>query len=161
MTIAFIAIGKVAEAVGIKILPFLEFTLQNIKEGLSVKGKLRINSEASIFQCISSLAIAVGPALTKHMHETLDFMFQGGISSALIQALFDLSKNIPPLANSIRGIFYSSKFKVRLLNLLSMILVGHPYQHPGVPNRASPNVHPKDGTLVYNSLIKNIGYRNK
>jgi FKBP12-rapamycin complex-associated protein len=133
------AIGKVAEAMGIKILPFLELTLQNIKEGLSVKGKFRTNSEGSIFQCISSLSIAVGPALTKHMHDTLDFMFQGGISSALIQALFDLSKHIPPLANSIR---------VRLLNLLSMILVGHPYQHPGAPNRVPPAIQPKDGTLV-------------
>ena len=88
---------------GIKILPFLELTLQNIKEGLSVKGKMRSQIESPIFQCISSLAIAVGPALTKYMHETLDFMFHGGISSSLIRALFDLSLHIPPLASSIRG----------------------------------------------------------
>lgn len=29
-----------------------------------------------------------------------------------------------------------------------MILVGHPYQHPGAPSRVSPAIHPKDGTLV-------------
>jgi FKBP12-rapamycin complex-associated protein len=49
------------------------------------------------------LAVAVGPALTKHMHEILDFMFSGGISSSLVQALVDLSINIPPLAGTIQG----------------------------------------------------------
>jgi FKBP12-rapamycin complex-associated protein len=88
------------------------------------------------------LAVAVGPALTKHMHEILDFMFSGGISSSLVQALIDLSINIPPLAATIQGklIFELSHSShelhpVRLLNLLSIILVGHSYHHPGAPHR--------------------------
>jgi hypothetical protein len=35
---AFVAIGKVAEAMGVRILPFLDLALQAIKEGLSTKG---------------------------------------------------------------------------------------------------------------------------
>jgi hypothetical protein len=32
-----VAIGKLAEAMGSKILPYLDVVLQNIKEGLSIK----------------------------------------------------------------------------------------------------------------------------
>ena len=92
-----------AEAMGSKILPYLDLTLTSIKEGLSIKGRARNGFEVQIFQCISSLSIAVGPALTKHMHEILDFMFSGGISSSLVQALVDLSAYIPPLSNTIQG----------------------------------------------------------
>jgi FKBP12-rapamycin complex-associated protein len=81
----------------------------------------------------------VGPALTKHMHEILDFMFSGGISASLIQALMDLSQHIPPLASTIQE---------RLLNLLSVLLVGHTYQHPGAPNMHS-HQYSKEGVRVF------------
>ncbi|KAI8819891.1 armadillo-type protein [Fimicolochytrium jonesii] len=124
----FVAIGKVAIAVGSSISPYLDSTLQNIKEGLSVKGKGRLVTEAPIYQCISMLAQAVGPALTKYMHELLEQMFAGGLSEPLRQALVDLSIYIPPLLSTIQE---------KLLNLLSMILSGQPYRHPGAPSRTA------------------------
>ncbi|RKO90751.1 armadillo-type protein, partial [Blyttiomyces helicus] len=126
--LAFIAVGKVAIAVGSSMSPYLDATLQNIKEGLSVKGKNRAQTEAPIFSCISMLAIAVGPALTKYMHELLDQIFAAGLTEPLRQALTDLSTNIPPLLPAIQE---------RLLNLLSMIICGQMYRHPGAPNRST------------------------
>jgi serine/threonine-protein kinase mTOR len=63
----------------------------------------RGGSEAPIFQCIGMLARAVGPALTKHMHDLLDSMFACGLSEPLRQALTDLATNIPPLLPIIQG----------------------------------------------------------
>ncbi|KAJ3083694.1 phosphatidylinositol kinase- protein kinase tor1, partial [Quaeritorhiza haematococci] len=123
---AFLAIGKVAIAVGSNMGPYLDPVLQNIREGLSVKSRGRSGTEAHIFQCISMLATAVGPALTKYMHELLDQMFLAGLTEPLRQALVDLSNYIPPLLPTIQE---------RLLNMLSMILCGQPYRHPGSPYR--------------------------
>ncbi|KNC98625.1 uncharacterized protein SPPG_06307 [Spizellomyces punctatus DAOM BR117] len=133
---AFIAIGKVAIAVGSSIGPYLDGTLQNIKDGLNIKGRGRVTHEAPIFQCISMLAQAVGPALTKYMHDLLEQMFSGGLSEPLRQALVDLSVYIPPLLSIIQE---------RLLNLLSMILCGQPYRHPGSPARTTQT--PLTGTM--------------
>ncbi len=59
--------------------------------------------EPSLFQCISMLAIAVGPMLTKYIHEILDFMLSSGLSESLCQALVDLVTHIPPLLPTIQG----------------------------------------------------------
>ena len=58
------------------------------------------------------LARAVGPALTKYMHDLLSQIFQTGLSESLHQALVDLSVYIPPLLPTIQGKFYffSPKF---------------------------------------------------
>ncbi|KAJ3290058.1 phosphatidylinositol kinase- protein kinase tor1 [Borealophlyctis nickersoniae] len=125
---AFVAIGGVAIAIGSSMGPFLNAIVQNVKDGLVTKGKNRVMNDAPVFQCISMLATAVGPALTKHMHELLDQMFATGLSEPLRQALVDLSVHIPPLLPAIQE---------RLLNLLSIILCGVPYRHPGAPHRLS------------------------
>lgn len=49
------------------------------------------------------LATAVGQALTKHMHELLDLMFNCGLSEPLVQALSKLAEHIPPLLMTIQG----------------------------------------------------------
>ncbi|KAI8836345.1 armadillo-type protein [Chytridium lagenaria] len=124
---AFIAIGKVAMAVGSNITPYLDNILKNFKECLVSKGRVRMTNEIPpIFQCISMLATAVGPALTKYMHELLDQMFATGLSESLRRALVDIAHNIPPLEPTIQE---------RFLDMLSMILVGEPYRHPGAPAR--------------------------
>ncbi|KAJ3318282.1 phosphatidylinositol kinase- protein kinase tor1, partial [Blyttiomyces sp. JEL0837] len=110
---AFQAIGKVAVAVGSSMAPYLDVVLKNIKESLSVKGML---------------ATAVGPALTKYMHELLDQMFAGTLTESLRQALVDLSRFIPPLRPTI---------KERFVNMLSLILCGEPYKHPGAPKKTA------------------------
>ncbi|KAI8813143.1 armadillo-type protein [Cladochytrium replicatum] len=124
---AFISIGKIAIAVGSHIGPYLDAILQIIREGLTFKGRVKAPSEPPIFSCISMLAIAVGPALTKYMHELLDQIMSTGLTEPLYKALTDLAKNIPPLLPTIQD---------RLLNMLSMILSGHSYRHPGSPHRS-------------------------
>ncbi|KAJ3037894.1 phosphatidylinositol kinase- protein kinase tor1 [Rhizophlyctis rosea] len=125
---AFIAIGKVAMVVGSNMCPYLDVTLINIREALSVKVKNRASQDAPVFQCISMLAVAVGPALTKYMHELLDQMFSAGLTEPLRQALVDLSAHILPLLPAIQE---------RLLNQLSIILCGQAYRHPGAPQPRS------------------------
>lgn len=60
--------------------------------------------DAPIFQCVSMLAIAVGPALTKYMHDLLELMFFSGLNEHLRLALNDLVIYLPPLLPSIQGL---------------------------------------------------------
>jgi FKBP12-rapamycin complex-associated protein len=53
--------------------------------------------------CISMLAIAVGQALTRYMHELLGLMFNCGLSDPLVQAMKSLAENIKPLLPTIQG----------------------------------------------------------
>lgn len=123
-SIAFIAIGQVACAVGSNMSPYLDSILSSIKEGLSTRARSRGGNEAPLFQCIGMLARAVGQALTKHMHELLDLMFACGLSEQLRQALTELAVFIPPLLPNIQE---------RLLNMLSTMLSGQPFRPPGSP----------------------------
>ena len=86
-----------------------------------------MHNEIPAYQCISMLAISLGPALTKHMHEMLDYMFAVGLTESLRSSLADLSSNIPPLLSSIQD---------RLLEMLSIVLFSRPYIHPGAPCKA-------------------------
>jgi FKBP12-rapamycin complex-associated protein len=51
------------------------------------------------------LATALGPSLTRHMHEVLDLMFQWGLTEQLRMALVAIARHIPPLLRSIQGKF--------------------------------------------------------
>ncbi|ORX99768.1 PtdIns-3-kinase tor2 [Basidiobolus meristosporus CBS 931.73] len=143
-SIAFTAIGEIAMAVGSNMSPYLDATIQAIKDGLMAsRGKSKTANEAPMFQCISMLATAVGQALTKYMHDILDLIFSLGLSEPLQQALIDLSKNIPPLLPTIQD---------RLLNMLAIILTGQPYRQPGAPARliAASVPTPRDVQLIEN-----------
>ncbi|KAL1921057.1 uncharacterized protein VTP21DRAFT_11692 [Calcarisporiella thermophila] len=129
---AFIAIGKVTMEVGSNISQYLEPIVANIREGLAGAGvgggksgvrKAR-DSDTPIFQCVSMLARAVGPALTKFMHEILDLIFACGLNEPLSIALVDLAREIPPLLPTIQD---------RLLEMLSMVLSGQPYRSSTIP----------------------------
>ncbi|KAI0046207.1 atypical/PIKK/FRAP protein kinase [Auriscalpium vulgare] len=120
---AFIAIGHVATAVGSDMKPFLDSIMVQIKLGLQNRGK-KAPSEEPMFQCVGMLASAVGPNLTKLLHDQLDLMFACGLSEPLRQALVAIAKHIPPLLKTIQD---------RLLDLLSVILSGQPYKPLGAP----------------------------
>ena len=60
-------------------------------------------SEEPIFQCVGMLAEAVGPNLTKLLHDQLDLMFACGLSEPLVQALTYIARDIPPLLRTIQG----------------------------------------------------------
>lgn len=88
------------------------------------------------------LASAVGPNLTKLLHDQLDLMFACGLSEPLRQALVAIARHIPPLLKTIQGkselLQRSSDFLTwsidRLLDLLSVILGGQPYKPLGAPS---------------------------
>ncbi|GHJ88255.1 hypothetical protein NliqN6_4657 [Naganishia liquefaciens] len=123
---AFLAIGHLAVNLGSEMKPFIERIITNVKESLGLRGKKNAPDEKPIFQCIAMLASALGPSMTKYMHDVLDLMFQWGLTEQLRQALVVIARHIPPLLESIQE---------RLLNLLSMILGGKPYKPLGAPPR--------------------------
>lgn len=86
----------------------------------------RKETEPAIFDCISKLSIAVGPALTKHLQrDILDMMFANcSLSKHMQDVLQVLIENIPTLTNLINE---------KLLNLLSLVLSGKGFQPPGSP----------------------------
>ncbi|KAI4644804.1 uncharacterized protein J4E78_009623 [Alternaria triticimaculans] len=135
---AFVAIGQIANAVGVAISPYLEGILGFIQEGLIAKArnKAAIN-EAPIFQCLSMVAAAVGQALTKSVERLLDPIFSCGLSDALFQALVDMAHYVPPSRPMIQE---------KLLDLLSQILAGRHFLPLGSPFQISqpPQIWTRD-----------------
>jgi FKBP12-rapamycin complex-associated protein len=93
-----------------------------------------------MFQCVGMLATAVGPNLTKLLHDQLDLMFACGLSEPLHHSLIEIAKNIPPLLKTIQGNFPYipvccdlTRSSDRLLDMLSMILSDSPYKPLGAP----------------------------
>lgn len=86
------------------------------------------------------LAAAVGPNLTKLLHDQLDHMLACGLSEPLRQALVAIARYIPPLLKTVQGeapiqlpFSLFSYYSDRLLDLLSNILSGQPYKALGAP----------------------------
>lgn len=123
---AFVAIGKIAHAVGSQIAPYLDTILLHIRDALSVKNRTKQSDEAPIFECISMISIAVGQTLSKYMEALLDPIFACGLSDALTQALVDMAHYIPPVKSTIQE---------KLLDLLSRTLCGQPFQTLGHPSQ--------------------------
>ncbi|KAJ7696596.1 armadillo-type protein [Mycena rosella] len=121
---AFVAIGYTATFVKSDMKPYLESAMQHIKQGLQVQKKKNVEAEGPIFQCIAMLAAAVGPALTKWLHDVLELMFNCGLSEPLREALVAIATNIPPFLKIIQA---------RLLDLLSVTLSGKNYNPVGAP----------------------------
>ncbi|CAO1620602.1 unnamed protein product [Sympodiomycopsis kandeliae] len=126
----FEAIGLVAAAMGTKMKQYIDSILACVKDALQARGKKNAVSEGPVFFCIGYLAAAVGPHLTKYMHELLDLMFACGLSDALVQALDRLVRAVPPLLRIVQD---------RLLDLLSLTLIHQPYRALGAPDLHYPD----------------------
>ncbi|KAI9833190.1 MAG: hypothetical protein M1819_003813 [Sarea resinae] len=126
---AFIAIGKIAGAVGSAVAPYLDGILIYVREGLSIKARNRSTNEAPVFECISMLSIAIGQTLSKYMEALLDPIFACGLSESLTQALVDMAHYIPPIKPAIQE---------RLLDMLSHVLCGRPFKPLGSPENGLP-----------------------
>ena len=100
---AFVAVGKVASAVGSSIAPYLEGILGYIRETLTAKAKTRTINEAPVFECLSMISIAVGQALSKYMPTLLDPVFACGLSDSLTQALVDMASILFVILNNIQA----------------------------------------------------------
>ncbi|KAF7308846.1 Serine/threonine-protein kinase TOR [Mycena kentingensis (nom. inval.)] len=123
-SMGFMAIGLTAIVVKSDMKPYLDSTMHHIKQGLSGPKKKNAEVDGPIFQCIAMLAAAVGPALTKWLHDVLELMFRCGLSELLKEALIAISTNIPPFLKHIQD---------RLLDLLSVTLSGKSYNPVGAP----------------------------
>jgi FKBP12-rapamycin complex-associated protein len=127
---AFIAIGAIAKAVGGAMAQYLDGIILYIRESLSTKTKNRqAIDEGPMFSCISMLSLAVGQTLSKYMEVLLDPIFACGLTKPLEQALIDMAHYIPPIRATIQE---------KLLDLLSLILVGSPYRPLGCPENRMP-----------------------
>jgi len=126
---AFVAIGHLAKPVRSELKTFLDPIMKAVKEGLQAHGvtthggkKLGAQggqSEEPLFQCIGMLATAVGPNLTRFLHDQLELMFACGLSEPLHQALVAIARHIEPLLRTVQDL---------LLDVLSVILAGQPYK---------------------------------
>ncbi|ORY17763.1 armadillo-type protein [Clohesyomyces aquaticus] len=126
---AYLAIGSIANAVGVAIAPYLEGILGFIQEGLIAKSRNKAGTnEAPIFSCLSMVAAAVGQALSKNVERLLDPIFSCGLSDSLFQALVDMAHYVPPCRPMIQD---------RLLDLLSQILAGRRFLPLGNPHQGS------------------------
>ena len=126
---AFVAIGSIAKAVGSSMAQYLDGTIVYIRESLSAKNRNRAGvDEGPVFQCISMLSYAVGQTLSKYMDALLDPIFACGLSKPVEQALVDMAHYIPPIRAVVQE---------KLLDMLSLILVGTPYNRiPPLPSFA-------------------------
>ncbi|KAK4495590.1 hypothetical protein PRZ48_012858 [Zasmidium cellare] len=134
---AFVAIGKIANAVGRAIEPYLDTILLHVRDALSVKNRSKNSDEAPIFECISMMSIALTQTLSKFMEALLDPIFACGLSDALTQALVDMAHYIPPIKPTIQE---------KLLDLLSRTLCGQPFQMLGHPTQGKgpPPIYTKE-----------------
>jgi serine/threonine-protein kinase mTOR len=126
---AFTAIGKVADAVGASISPYLDAIMTEIRTALTNKARNRNLDDGPVFECISLLSYACGQVLSKYMEVLLDPIFSSGLSEPLTQALVDMAHFIPPIKPQIQE---------RLLDLLSHVLCGRPFRPLGSPSNGLP-----------------------
>ncbi|KAI9816376.1 MAG: phosphatidylinositol kinase- protein kinase tor1 [Phylliscum demangeonii] len=142
-----VAIGKIASAVHSSITPYLDDVLVLLREGLTQKAwapqqqlinitrlikhpsRIKTTNERPIFECISLLSIAVGQALGRYMDIILEQVFACELSESLTQALVDMAHYIPPI---------KPRIQERLLDLLSKILCGRPFDPLGNPTGPIP-----------------------
>ncbi|KAH3678460.1 hypothetical protein WICMUC_001477, partial [Wickerhamomyces mucosus] len=120
-----ISIGDIAYEVEGQITTYLDAILDNIRDGLTTKTRIRKEIEPAIFYCVGKLTLAVGPALTKHLQrDILDLLLSCSLSENMRECLQILTQRIPPLETTIN---------TKILNLLSQCLSGYPFSPPGAP----------------------------
>ncbi|KAL3862460.1 hypothetical protein ACJMK2_008424 [Sinanodonta woodiana] len=129
-TAAFQAIGLLATAVGDEVIRYMARIMEVVRmslphKDLTAKKYKSFVVDPTVFTCISMLAKAVGPGMTRDVRELLDSMLSTGLSPALTAALRDLATQIPQLKKDIQD---------GLLKALSIVLMGKPLKHPGAPN---------------------------
>lgn len=100
-----------------------------------------------MFECLALLASAVGPNLTKLLHDVLDLIFEGQLTETLVTALVAIAQNIPPLLRTIQ---------IRLLDQISLVLSGQYYKPLGAPPQyARPDL--KDSVTQVQSTLLHCG----
>ncbi|KAJ1922433.1 phosphatidylinositol kinase- protein kinase tor1 [Tieghemiomyces parasiticus] len=125
---AYRALGEIALQERNDFLPYVSPTVQQIKEFLAPKSKHRADpdTEEAIMQCISHFAQALGPAMAKYLHDSLDLLFVSGLTPNLQRALNQIALNVNQMLPAVQA---------RLLDELSWLLAGQAYVAAGAPAR--------------------------
>jgi serine/threonine-protein kinase mTOR len=85
---------------------------------VAVYSKKNAPTQEPILQCIGMLASAVGPSLTKLLHDQLGIMFDCGLSESLRQALVAIAQHVEPLQKAVQGTFIICSFSYGNLTYL-------------------------------------------
>ncbi|KAG2382314.1 hypothetical protein C9374_005516 [Naegleria lovaniensis] len=113
---SFLALGELTTRVGQPIKKYVDDIFNVITEyGLKIKKK---NFCEEALTCISDISKAVGETVSVRILHLLPSMFAGGLSTALIQSLTIISKEIPALLQPIQK---------RVLDTISQILARQPF----------------------------------
>ncbi|KAJ3130914.1 phosphatidylinositol kinase- protein kinase tor1 [Physocladia obscura] len=121
----FLAIGNIAVAVKQNVSSHLDLIFRAIRESL-IRARKKPNFAVPVFQCLSLLADALEEQLESRVQAILILIFETGLSNQLKTTLCDICERIPRLLPIVQE---------RFLNMLSKILCGEPYRHPGAPGK--------------------------
>ncbi|CEP63160.1 phosphatidylinositol kinase-related protein kinase TOR1 LALA0_S07e03752g [Lachancea lanzarotensis] len=125
-----VSIGDIAQQVQSSIAPYLDSILDNVRDVLMMKFKLRKEFEAEIFYCVAKLACAVGPVLAKYLNQDLlDLMLACPLSDHMQTTLTTITEKIPSLKTVINE---------KSLDMLCFILSGEKFKPPGSPIPLKP-----------------------
>ncbi|RLN97572.1 hypothetical protein BBJ28_00010972 [Nothophytophthora sp. Chile5] len=124
--VAFLAVGRLALAVGDALLPHLPPILKLVKEALAPHtGAKRKRAKNKLFcvetlTCVANLSRALGPRFEPFLFQdaVLETMMVGGLSDELIVALTEVVASVPSALPFVQE---------RLLNEISGILRGTPF----------------------------------
>lgn len=112
----FVSIGDIALEVRGSISQYIRPIVDNIKEGLRAKYKIRRYSEREIFYCIGKLAQAIGPVFSKFLKkDLLELCLSCGLTEHLREMVMLVVNHIPSLERYVQA---------RLLRLISCYLSG-------------------------------------
>lgn len=151
-TAILVSIGDIAFEVGSNIVPYMDPILENLKDGLQTKFKIRKNFEREIFYCIGKLPAAVGPALAKYLNRgLLDLLLSCPLSDYMQQTLLVFNEKIPALEPTINA---------RLLDLLCISLSGEKFKQPGSPTSMKPLSIEKARQWRNQSIMRKTGEIN-
>ena len=113
---AFIALGEVAEAVGVACEPYLEGIIAAIKTNIVPRGKQQTVCHETL-TCIGSLTHAVPDLLKEnHIQSLISMMFATGLSQQLVDAFVVMCRAMPTIVPPLT--------QPRLFDLITHVLEG-------------------------------------
>lgn len=125
-----VSIGDIAQQVGSNIAPYMDSILDNVRDGLMTKFKLRKEFEKELFYCVAKLACAVGPVLAKYLNrDLLDLMLACPLSDHMQTTFSTIIEKIPALCPTINE---------KVLDMICLALSGEKFSPPGAPVPLKP-----------------------
>ncbi|KNC51511.1 phosphatidylinositol kinase Tor2 [Thecamonas trahens ATCC 50062] len=130
-SVTLLALGDLALAVQHHITPYLKDIMGWCKTALTLK-KRASSVCLQALTTVARLATALGPSFLEALTPNLDALFGLGLSEELIDTVLSIATDLPDLADVA---FY------KLLDLVSLILAGAPFRHPGTPAHVATHSH--------------------